>query len=265
MAAAGPFGGLADRLIRDGFDTVWIRTLFSDPQCEFLPAIAQINLKHHEDTAAYGIFLEEKNIAIAENYLTKFRPVLEQFHQKTAVPPEVVVAILLIETKCGLDREKAPVMNVLASISVCSEKNILDAGFRVLQSQFPDVTRMEIRRRSRLRSRWGYKELRAFLKWAAREKVDRPLAIRGSWAGAWGLPQFVPSSLAAYAADGNQDGRIDLNEDVDAIASICNYLKKNGWKAGKSPAEQRRVIWRYNHSPLYVDTVLDVAERIRNP
>ena len=72
----------------------------------------------------------------------------------------------------------------------------------------------------------------------------------------------MPTSLAAFGKDGDGDGRVNLHSDTDAIASVCHYFQKNGWKNNLSEKRRRRVIWRYNHSPLYVDTVMKVAEII---
>lgn len=260
--ASEPFRRIMVRLIRDGYDTALIQKYYSDPRCEFLPAIAQINLKHEEDTAAYRSFLEEKNITIAREYLNRNRAMIGHFEQKTGVPAEVVTAILLIETKCGLDRDKAPVFNVLSTIVASSESGELKKSFEALKVQYPDVTMEAVRRRARSRSKWAYKELRAFIDWHRRNSREDILSVRGSWAGALGLPQFMPTSLKAFGADGDGDGRVDIHGDTDAVASVCNYLRKNGWTSVRASRDQRKVIWRYNHSPLYVDTVLDVSERI---
>ncbi len=88
--------------------------------------------------------------------------------------------------------------------------------------------------------------------------IDRGLAsrsmLRGSWAGAMGQPQFLPSSYLAYGADGDGDGRVDIwNSDVDTAASIANYLEKHGWKRGMSWGQ-----------PVTVPANFD-RETVRNP
>ncbi|OGH57303.1 MAG: hypothetical protein A3G34_04520 [Candidatus Lindowbacteria bacterium RIFCSPLOWO2_12_FULL_62_27] len=264
-AAESPFGDLAARLVADGLDGAKVGALYSDPRCEFLPAIAQINLKHVEDTAAYRSFLAEKNLAIAQAYFALHRGMLRRFEARTGVPAEIVVAILLVETKCGRERDKAPVLNVLSTIASCADDAAVEKSYEALRPQYPDLTPSEVRRRAQSRGRWAYKELKAFLEWILRQPAQDAFAIRGSWAGALGLPQFMPTALAAYGADGDGDGRVDLSSDTDSVASVCRYLRENGWRPGRAARAQRRVIWRYNHSPLYVDTVLKISERISNP
>ncbi len=260
--AAPIFGGVMETLIRDGYDPEWIIRLYADTRAEFLPPVAQINIKHEEDTAAYRTFLEEKNLAIAREYFRRHGATLRRFSEQTAIPPEIVVAILLIETKCGLHARQAPVLNVLSTIVICAEDGQVGKSYETLKVQYPELTKAAVRRRAQTRSRWAYKELRAFIDWIAAHPPEDVYLIQGSWAGALGLPQFMPSSIKVFGADGDGDGRIDLYNDTDAIASVCNYLRKNGWKADRAARAQRRVIWKYNHSPLYVETVLNVAERI---
>ncbi len=80
--------------------------------------------------------------------------------------------------------------------------------------------------------------------------------------GAIGWPQFLPSSLVKFGADGNGDGRIDLYNAEDAIFSTANYFRGHGWCEAKFPSDKEAVVWDYNHSKAYVRIVLGIAERI---
>ena len=91
-----------------------------------------------------------------------------------------------------------------------------------------------------------------------------PLSIRGSGAGAFGLAQFLPTSYLSYGVDGDRNGRVSLFSPDDAIASCANYLKAHGWRSGLSHAERREVIWHYNRSDPYIDTVLALASRLND-
>jgi membrane-bound lytic murein transglycosylase B len=84
----------------------------------------------------------------------------------------------------------------------------------------------------------------------------------GSFAGALGISQFIPSSVLRFAQDGNKDGQINLFDHEDAIMSIAYYLKQHGWKPGLSRNEQFRIVLTYNHSEYYAETILKVAERL---
>ena len=95
------------------------------------------------------------------------------------------------------------------------------------------------------------------------EGVD-PVGINGSYAGAMGIAQFMPSNIITLAQDGNQDGRIDLFTHDDAIASIANYLKHYGWYPGIDGEKAYKVLYRYNHSKYYVDTLLKIAGLLKS-
>ena len=90
-----------------------------------------------------------------------------------------------------------------------------------------------------------------------------PLAATGSYAGAVGICQFMPSNILAYGQDGNGDGRIDLFDHADAIASIARYLKNYGWRPGIEKEAAYKAVWSYNRSSYYVNTVLKVAELLK--
>ena len=88
--------------------------------------------------------------------------------------------------------------------------------------------------------------------------------VYGSYAGAMGIAQFIPSSILQLAKDGNKDGRVDLYNHTDAIASIANYLKHYGWHPGIDGKKAYKVLYHYNHSSYYVDTLLMVAKLLKN-
>ena len=81
--------------------------------------------------------------------------------------------------------------------------------------------------------------------------------MKGSWAGALGFPQFMPASLQ-WAEDGDGDGKIDLFDMDDSIASVGRYLKEHGF--AKSP---QRAVWDYNHEDAYVQGVLAFAAALK--
>src|SRR5262249_25506728 len=89
--------------------------------------------------------------------------------------------------------------------------------------------------------------------------------LRGSGSGALGIPQFLPRSYLWYGVDGDGDGSISLYDADDAIPSCAKYLQHYGWKPGLSRKEQRNVIWGYNHSDAYIDTVLWLSDEVASP
>jgi membrane-bound lytic murein transglycosylase B len=89
------------------------------------------------------------------------------------------------------------------------------------------------------------------------------LSVTGSYAGAVGIAQFMPSNILLHGQDGNQDGHIDLFDHADAITSIASYLKYYGWQPGMTGEPAGKVIYHYNRSPYYVDTILKAAKLLK--
>ena len=101
-----------------------------------------------------------------------------------------------------------------------------------------------------------YPEVHAMFELAERERLD-PLEVRGSYGGAFGFPQFLPTSFLRWGVDANGDGRVSLYDVRDAAASCANYLARHDFAA-----DRRAAVWSYNHSPAYVDAVLGLARRL---
>jgi membrane-bound lytic murein transglycosylase B len=78
-----------------------------------------------------------------------------------------------------------------------------------------------------------------------------------------GIAQFMPSNALTLAKDGNQDGHINLFHHEDAIFSIANYLKRYGWKPGLTQEEAYDVVYHYNHSKYYVNTILKIRDKLK--
>ena len=76
------------------------------------------------------------------------------------------------------------------------------------------------------------------------------------------MPQFLPSAYVKFGIDADGDGRISLFAPPDALASIANFLSSYGWRDEDDELLKKHVIWRYNHSEAYVDTVLNVAAEL---
>lgn len=159
------------------------------------------------------IFLTEERIRDGRAFLQTHRDSLERARARYGVPPEIIVAILGVETKYGRVQGTFRVIDALATL-----------GF-----DYPP------------RSAFFRKELGQFLLMAREQGID-PLAVTGSYAGAMGYGQFIPSSYRHYAVDFDGDGRADLWQNpVDAIGSVANYFRQHGWRADAPVAAPAQV------------------------
>lgn len=152
-----------------------------------------------------GIFLTEGRINAGVEYWQNNRNTLERAEEKYGVPAEIIVAIIGIETRYGTNKGRYRVVDSLATLAFHYPK----------------------------RSKFFRSELKQFLLLAREQDVD-PLNIKGSYAGAMGVPQFISSSYRHYAVDFDGDDYIDLwNNHVDAIGSVANYFSEHGWQSGE--------------------------------
>jgi membrane-bound lytic murein transglycosylase B len=148
------------------------------------------------------IFVTPDRITAGVKFWQQHAALLQQAEKTYGVPAEIIVAIVGVETRYGKQTGKYPVFDALTTLGF--EENHRQGFFR--------------------------SELEHFLLLARDQRLD-PLAVRGSYAGAMGMPQFISSSYREYAIDFNKDGRTDLwDSPGDVIASVANYFKRWGWK-----------------------------------
>ncbi|MDQ7046830.1 MAG: lytic murein transglycosylase [Sulfurovum sp.] len=140
-------------------------------------------------------------------FLKQHINILDKVEKQYGIPKEYIVAIIGIETVYGGNVGKYPVFDTLTTLAF--EKNRRNKFFK--------------------------KELHKFIHLSKTQKIN-PKNVYGSYAGAIGLGQFMPSNYEAYGVDFDGDGRITLQQEDDAIASIANYLKQNGWRNGEPVA-----------------------------
>ncbi len=253
------FINLSQRLIHDGQDPAYIRSLFSRPEVRFDPRVMPRKLTHKEALLNYDRFLNPIRIFRARVYLRKNKKLLDKIQSEYGVPGEIKVAILLIETDLGRHLGSGLAFNILASMAAATDlktvKPLLPPDFVTPQNA------ANIEKKLRKKSQWAYGELKALLAYCKQNHSD-PLKIRGSIFGAIGLCQFMPSSALKYGVDFNHDGRVDLFQKADALASMANYLRSHGWKNNLDRSGKIKVLLSYNYSRPYADTVLKVAQKL---
>jgi len=148
------------------------------------------------------IFIKDRRIELGVQFWREHAELLEQVSEKTGVPPEIIVAIIGVETFYGVYKGNDPVFDSLVTLAF-------------------DYPR---------RASFFTSELQEFLLMVKEQGFDAR-SLRGSYAGAMGMPQFIASSYRAYAVDFDQNGQVDLFDSVPDIAgSVANYFVKHGWQ-----------------------------------
>jgi membrane-bound lytic murein transglycosylase B len=256
-----PYDSLINKLVADGFDRTELKKIFSDPRVAFMNDVLTINLANRYVKADYSRFLQNQSINHARKFLAQESNFLTTVEKRFQVDKEVIVSILFIESAFGKRTGNNIVFNVFSTLSRAIEPDILQTTTHLLKERYPQMSAEEIEQRAHKKAQWAYQELKHLLTIAEKEHLD-VLKIKGSWAGAFGIAQFLPSSYVRYAVDGNNDHKVRLYNRYDSIVSVANYLKENGWKKGLTEKRKRTIIRKYNNSTPYIDTVLQLSQKI---
>ncbi len=152
-------------------------------------------------------FITPDNVQNGVVFWNQYEDALNRAWQVYGVPPEIIVGIIGVETRWGRVMGKTRILDALATLSF----------------NYPR------------RAEYFSGELETFLL-MAHDEQDDPLNLKGSFAGAMGYGQFMPSSYKQYAVDFSGDGHINLWDPVDAIGSVANYFKAHGWVKGDQVA-----------------------------
>lgn len=255
------FSTLQKRLVKDGFIEKGIKALYKKPQVSFDTRGVSLYFVHTESKLNYDQFLDQKNIKKARAYMKKYKKELAFAQTTYGVDKEVITGIALVETRLGTYVGKRMVINILSSMSALSDKKVREKLWKDIRDE-TELTKKKFEQKAAKKAGWAYKELKAFLNYTTKENIN-PLKINGSYAGAMGICQFMPSNILPLAKDGNGDGKINLFDHADAVASIANYLKRYGWKPGLTQKQAFNAVYRYNHSKYYVNTVLKIAKALK--
>ena len=180
------------------------------------------------------MFITDARIARGVDFWRQHEAVLARAEQEYGVPASIIVSIIGVETFFGRNTGNYRVIDALSTLAF----------------DYPP------------RADFFRKELREYLLLSREEQVD-PLSLKGSYAGAMGLPQFMPSSFRAYAVDFDGDGHINIWTDPDdAIGSVASYFQRHGWVAGEPVVSRATVSGEHADDGLSpgIDPVKTVGE-----
>ena len=203
-----------DLATRRGLDREWVRQAIG--QARLLTQVPRLMLPPPVGTPKNwrvyrSRFIDPVRIRAGVRFWQEHRDALERAEAEYGVPVEIIVGIIGVETIYGQQMGNFRVMDALATLAF----------------DFPNA-----HPRAKERREFFQRELEQFLSLTNRSNID-PFEPRGSYAGAMGLGQFMPSSWVRYAVDFDGDGRVDLfRSPVDAIGSVANYFKGHNWTTG---------------------------------
>ena len=203
----------AERVAQENqLDPKWVKVQLA--QAKLIPSIPKLILPpvqvSQKNWAAYRArFIEPKRVQAGVQFWERHQTLLKQAEQAYGVPPWLIVGVIGVETFYGQHTGNFRVLDALSTLTFDFPK------------EHPRATE---------RQTFFSKELAQFLVMTSKEKIN-PTKLKGSYAGAMGLPQFMPSSWANFAVDFDGDKHIDLfNNPADVIGSVANYFKAFQWQ-----------------------------------
>jgi membrane-bound lytic murein transglycosylase B len=257
MAFRG-WGFIAHHLHERGMSHRTLSKIFLDkrvPQFTFVPfAVAP-----KESERLYTQFLEPERIQRAQSYLKKYTSFFHSANHQFQIPPEVIAAIILIETDLGNFTGNHSILPQLARLANAATPSNILKNYERLVTDGEAVTFQQVQERASYLLRLFLPEVEATVRIARNKKSD-PLKIKGSYAGAFGYAQFLPTSFERFAIDGNQDGIVSLFQHPDAIISVARFLSHH--QTTMKEDALRQAVRRYNNSVPYVEAVLAVSKEL---
>lgn len=191
-----------------GLDAAWVQQTLGEAQKleSVRAAVRPIAGGQRKNWQAYRArFVEPEREAAGREFLRQHEAELTRASVQYGVPVEVIVGILGVETFYGRDTGRYRVVDALATLAF----------------DYPVEDGKD-------RSAYFREQLAQFFLWCASERCQ-PLSVTGSYAGAIGLPQFMPGNIPLYGVDFDGDGHVDLNNPADAIGSVARFLNLHGW------------------------------------
>ena len=232
---------LVIKKIGDDIPVSFVNEAFSHEKLEVHKIIAERFAKPYEKkswTEYKKIFVKESRIAAGAQFFSENTNLINRVSKKYGVDPFIIVTIAGVESNYGVHHSQYSVFNAL-------------------YSQIHEIPR---------RSKWATRELSEFIKYCYKDKLDTQ-EIGGSYAGAFGYGQFIPSSFTRYSVDFNENGVREPYSWPDVLGSIANYLRMNGYKKNSNDYHKSgdiyKSVYAYNHADNYVMAVLELTERIR--
>ncbi len=250
-----------DTLLSQGVDTITLFSVINDYKTHFSEKYVKFNIPTKSR-------LEEKNFesSIATkkilNFIKNYSNIFDSEERIYNVPREIIAIILWVESRFGANTGNHHIPSVLLSIASgfqfhqFSKDSLIQPFYDSSKYKFNDFQTF-----ARNKFMFAINELKALIRIKKEERINVE-NLFGSFSGAFGIPQFLPSSYLNYGVDGDGDGKVDLFNMNDAIFSVANFLKKNGWKNNDTNSFYKS-IFAYNRSSIYVTGILNVYNKIK--
>ena len=256
---------VATRLVAEGIDPEQAQTLLRDPRVTVRPEIVLKNLFYSKPRPSRQrpevMEVDPRQIARGRSFIATHAMMLDAARKRFGVSPRIITAILIVESWLGDYPMPYGVFNAYANLAFLLDPDYLKNLQERYAAQYPQLKDEATLARAKTKAVWAAGEM-VFLLHLANHLDADPLTFKGSFAGAMGPGQFIPSSFWIFGIDGDEDGLASPFNMGDATLSMANYLYRYGWREDAPLEQKRKALWYYNRSAVYVNTVLMVYEEL---
>jgi membrane-bound lytic murein transglycosylase B len=259
--AASPDWKYAERrMLKAGLGPKFVARLKSVYETQHFEQVLELNLLLFLRKSDYhGIQVSPAAVDDVRRFMNANPGAIARARREHGVPGSVIASLLWLESRHGANKGTFHVpsayVHLLQSERLSVQQHLQKSASNFTKKVTPKA-RKEITKRTKRKADWALAELKAIQTMHRANKKVLP-GLRGSFAGAFGMPQFIPSSYVKWSASASKKRPADLERADDAILSVANYLHDNGWrKTGKS---HMKALMHYNNSKDYAKAILKLA------
>ncbi len=226
--------------------------------------IIELNVLGFLGHGDYNGHYSAKALRRCRTFIQKNKTSLQRAQKDFAVSKEVLTALLWVETKHGRTLGNTNVPQVYFSLLQADHPLVLKSTLDSLEIKVPNTPeelKAKARKRSEDKAGWALTQLQA-LEEIYKRSAKRVSSLNGSFAGAFGIPQFIPTSYLRWAKTRRKPANPNLFQMDDAIQSAAFYLHSNGWDEHNSDSK-RGALFHYNKSRDYVEVILKIADALK--
>lgn len=254
---------LTERLKKNGFSKPFIRALLKSYDDSKRDQVVKLNVMGFLMSPDYSGHISPDSVQRCRTFLNENQKVFAAAEKKFGVKKEIIVSLLWVESRLGENHGSFHVASVFLSLMQAEHPQLIQMLLEDLAVRAPSPTKAMIKKtkeRAKIKGRWAVGELWSIYKMNKKDPTIVPL-LKGSYSGAFGYSQFLPTSYVTWAKSFNPKKPADLYNPQDAIMSVANYLHKNGYKKNK-PKSYKKALFHYNRSDDYGEIILKLSEKL---
>lgn len=253
-----------------GLPAGFISESIKDYHTQSFEPVLRLNLLGFLKPPQHMDLVTPQAVSEASRFLKANQKDFAQAQTRYQVAPDVISALLWVETRHGENLGQYHTVSVFLHLLQADRKSnreVLTAAALAQNKVQKEYSNRELKKlmqeRTKRKAKWAREEIRALASIHKKNQLNLR-TLRGSYAGAFGITQFLPSSYRDYARSAQIKGHPNLMKPSDAIISVAHYLSRHGWKNKKSK-NKVNALMSYNNSRDYADSILEISRRVSTP